>query len=351
VRVPAGLLLFSLLVLPSAAVGADEPPPPPVVKVGWRSLSIDSATGDFGVAVTGLVQAEVGLTAEVQDEVGLSGDVTRVRSVLRAHGFGHRVSGQLQFEFIGTPRVLDARLDLHPVPFLLVTLGQQIVPVTRAWSIPLGTLAFRARSPLNTTLAPGRRFGARLAVADPEGRVSMEVGVFAPDATPGLHPAAPPMAYARWVGAPWGAPSASEVPGIQGAAAGRIALGLGALLSPGDTASQEVVSVIGDLTVQVGPLSGLVEGGFKTRLGAPPSPVWSASAALTTVLVRDRLTVGGRLLAEGRKGVPETTLLTPEVVVGLYALQHHLRLLASYGYRVRGEGAGHHALLQAQVAL
>jgi hypothetical protein len=345
----SSLLVFALLV--ARPLHAEEAPPPPVVQVGWGGLSVNTPDGDFGVALQALVQAEAELSAPTGAPAQLGAGVTRVRSVLRAHGFGDRVSGQLQIEFIGTPRVLDARVDLRPAPPLLVSLGQQIVPLTRAWDTPLGNLAFRARSPLNTTLAPGRRFGARFALASSDGRASVGAGVFAPDVLPGLQPAAPPMGYVRVVGAPFGAPAPTELPGLRGPAPGRLALGVGALLGPGDKQPDEALALVADLTAQLGPMSALAEGGFKTQLHDPIALRWSASLGVSAVVLRSHLTVGGRMLAEGSKGAPAPTLLEPELVVGGYAVGEKLRLLASYGYRIEGEGRGHHALLQAQFAL
>lgn len=161
----------------------------------------------------------------------------------------------LQADFVaGQGALLDARADFDLTDEFQVHLGQQVVPFTRAWHIPLHLVPLGDRSLSNNTFAPGRRLGA-LGIWK-HGALSAEVGVF----DPASDIAAPryPMGLARLQLQTEGARPDVGIPGRVGDTSG-LAFGLAGLVEPGVGTTHLVKGTV-DVTGHTKGFSFLAEG-------------------------------------------------------------------------------------------
>ncbi len=340
---------------PDAALAPKEPaaqsPPtaPARPTLGWNGLHVADAQGRFGLKFHMLLQARGSVVVPSQGEVSSAAGAFRARPFVRFHAWQRRLSISLQTELVGQARLLDARVDITPVPGLRIAGGQLIVPFTRAWNTPLPLVQAPERSLNNSVLAPGRRFGAYVHGKPAAGLVELWLGGFAPGApadTPEEGVRAP-MGLARLQINPLGELPATETPSLAGPAPTRLGLGLAALASPvapeGGGRDRLQVTSTADFGFQARGFTAYGEGFLQWTQDAPVG--WGASGSLAQFLVPRHLA----LIARGTAidldvGDGAGARVTLEPALGGYIVGNHLVIELRYAAAIGGEQAAAHAV-------
>lgn len=253
----------------------------------------------------------------------------------------HRMRAMVQTEFIGGVRLLDARVDLAMGKSSTWTLGQHIVPFTRAWIAPLPLMQMPERSVNNTLFAPGRRVGATLTSALAGGKVQTIVGAYGePIEAPGIHP---PTVIARAAVTPMGKTGPGELGSLGKKAAGKPGLTLAAglmqqpIAQADDTTLPRTV-VAADVAFEAGGFTAYAEVMNAWLDGATS---WGASALVGQMLgERLRASVRANMLADEAVAVapmPWAAPVTAEPGLSVYLHDSHAMIIARAVVGMGGE--------------
>jgi hypothetical protein len=345
--------LCGLLAL-TVPASAQEEEPPARVKIGWNGLSVRDAADNFGLELHLLLQARGTLTVSEADGLTADAALYRARPQVRFLAWQRRLVIMFQPELTGTPRVLDARLDLTPVPELTIAGGQLVVPFTRAWNTPLPLVEAPERSLNNAVFAPGRRFGAYLHGAPFDRRLEVWAGAFEPDDPSALRPELhAPMGLVRVQVNPLGELPHTELPSLAGPAPTRVGLGLAGLIAPipDPDGGDDLLQITGttDLGLQAKGFTLYGEGFVRWTEGGTLG--WGAGATIGQFLVPRHLNLFGRVTAiDPDASDAIAARLTLEPALGGYIVGAHLlvdlRYAASLG---GGEALAHAVTLHTQV--
>ena len=195
---------------------------------GWSGLRVERLDGASSLSMHVMMRARAELAAEGDGPWGSSTRLANARTqVLFRHG---PVSMMFQPELAGTPRMIDARVDLRLSDVADIGGGLMIVPFTRSWLTPLPLVASIERAPTNGVFAPGpRRLGGTLEVHDPDRKVQVWAGLFDPtpigEEAPGVPP---PGALLRVQANPLGSAVTNEIAAASGPAERAVSVGAGA---------------------------------------------------------------------------------------------------------------------------
>lgn len=190
---------------PIPVPGPAEPKPPRVRASVDGGLGVESGDGRFGFSLGILGQARY-FVEHRDGDVDNGFQLRLARTMLQGHMFGDRVLFQLQPEFAGNVRLLDANatIQLHPAFALLV--GQYRPWFTRGFPTNLPLQAQLDRGAVLDAFRIDRDVGVTVMGQPWKGRMEYYVGVLDGEGTARSTPRSPhPLVTARVVAAPLGA--------------------------------------------------------------------------------------------------------------------------------------------------
>ncbi len=319
-----------------------------IVNADWSGLSIRREDNRFSFETHMLLQARG--TVAIPD----GGDATgrahlfRARPLFRLHLWDDTVVATVQTEWVGTPRLLDARLDIRPTDWLTVSGGQLIVPFSRAWNTPLPFVQAPERSINNDLFAPGRRFGAFAHMRPVGGYLDIWAGAFSNEVPgqPNIEGVHAPTGLVRVQVNPLGeAPSATELPSLADPAPTRLGIGAATLVSPvigADDGSWQATTTA-DVGFQTHGFTAYGEGFY--RASNVLANGWAAGGQVGQFVVPKHLNLFTRFSAFDDDTDDELdTRFLAEVGAGGYIHGPNLVVIARYGREFGGGVDGAHDL-------
>lgn len=315
-----------------------------------EGFGVDSADGRFGLSLGMLASLRYGVDV-VDGEADHGFQLRLARIMVQGHLWGDRLLFQLQPEFAGSPRLLDANatIALHPAFSLLV--GQFRPWFTRGFPTNLPVQMSLDRGPVLDAFRVDRDVGLTVLGRPLKGRLEYYVGVLDGEGITRGGPRNPqPLLTARLVGAPLGAMGYSHTTAANAEhdLPFRFALGLGAATNEVDRTettidpvSSEVVelplpslrtvTVGGDVALQGWRMQAMGEGLWRLSQpeGGDSDSAWGAYGQVSIVAVRRRLelaTRAGVMDLEGDAG-PQVPI---EPGLNVYLLGDHAKLQLRY---------------------
>ncbi|MCB9674378.1 MAG: hypothetical protein H6737_04630 [Alphaproteobacteria bacterium] len=131
-----------------------------------------------GVSVKPGLLLNARVTSTLTDEPDLALQVQRFRPNLRGTILGQKARFFAQAELAGTISMLDAVVQLQPVPWFEVWAGRFLVPSSRAQLTPVPKLQYHAFAPSTVSEHRTRDVGVQLRAIPAEGRLDARIGVF-----------------------------------------------------------------------------------------------------------------------------------------------------------------------------
>ncbi len=337
-----------------------------------EGFGLDSADGRFGFSLG--ILGQMRYAADVQQSQFDHGFTLRLaRTMVQGHLWGDRLTWQLQPEFAGGARLLDANaiVKIHPAFSILV--GQYRPWFTRGFptNLPLQTLP--DRGPVLDAFRIDRDVGVTFMGQPFAGRMEYYVGVLDGDGvTPQGRRNPQPLLTARLVGAPLGGLGYSQTTAARAdgdlpfrfAFAANVATNeverTGLTTDP-VTGNQTTVTlpdtrmvVVGsDVALQGWRIMAMGEGFWRRNVeqGGGVSDAWGTYGQVSGVLVRKRLEVTMRVGALRLEGDTESRVPL-EPGFNVYGFGDHAKLQLRYRCIVgieAGECLGHGGDLQAQL--
>lgn len=345
---------------PIPVPGPVEPKPAGVRASVTEGFGFDSADGRFAFSIGVLGQMRYYVEQQAGD-VDNGFTLRLARTMLSGRLWGQRVTFQLQPEFAGTVRLLDANatINLHPAFALMV--GQYRPWFTRAFPTNLPVQAQLDRGEVLDAFRIDRDVGVTALGLPFDGRMEYYVGVFSGE---GLDRSAPrdpqPLLTARVVAAPLGAVPYDQtlIATTEEDLPWRFAVGVNAATNEiarvGPTIDSETgeenigplprlrtVVLGGDVALYGWRLMAMGEGFWRADRfeGAGRDDAWGAYGTVAINVLRRRLDLVAR--AGGLRLEGETAAHMPlEPGINLYLAGNHAKLQLRYVCDLGLEGGG-----------
>jgi len=313
-------------------------------------FGLDSADGRFGLSLGILAQLRYAIDVE-DGEVDPGFSLRLGRTMVRGHMWDDRVVYQLQTEFSGRVRLLDANAILNVDPAFAILAGQYRPWFTRGFPTNLPLQALPDRGSVLDAFRVNRDIGVTVLGRPFDGRMEYYLGVMNGEGLDLQAPRNPqPLLTARLVGAPLGSLGYSQTTAAHAdknlpfrfAFATNVATNevsrVGLATDPETGAESSVslpdlrtVVVGGDVALQGWRMIAMGEGFWRRNQeedGARDES-WGAYGLLSGVLVRHRLDLSARVGALRLEG--ETRAHMPvEPGLNLYVFADHAKLQVRY---------------------
>ena len=332
--------------VPGAPAAAPRPRGPARVRASANEgFGLDSADGRFGLSFGILGQMRYAVDEDAGTDHGFS--IRLARPMIQGHVWDRRVVWQIQTEFAGQARLLDANAIINIHPAFAILAGQYRPWFTRGFPTNLPLQALPDRGPVLDSFRVDRDIGVTFLGHPFDGRMEYYVGVLNGEGVSLSGPRNPqPLLTARLVGAPLGGLGYSQTTAATAktnlpfrfafaanAATNEVSReginpGTGAVIPLPDL---RTVVVGGDIAVQGWRITALAEGFWRSnrQQDVDASEEWGTYGQISGVVVRKRLEVTARVGAM-RLELDLRAHVPVEPGINLYVFGNHAKLQLRY---------------------